>query len=251
MHWPYYPLPSVLFVLSVLPLCPTAAAPQLVLTATLEPAQSTAVYAAISGTVQRVTVQEGDTVVVGAPLALLESTELRLIERSACIAYQKAQNQLSRAEALHVKGGISTQTLESLQYDSEQARIRWQRAQLDLNRTTILTPTAGIIAECHTRASDITSPRLHLFTIINSDTLKVMLFIPADQLADICLNQPITASPIADSSQAISGIITHISPVIDPESGTCKAIAVFPNTSNTIKPGTVARVQINERQKEP
>ena len=208
-------------------------------------------YAAISVAVQRVAVQEGDTVAVGDTLVLLDATELRLIERSTRIALQKSHAQLSRAEQLHAKGGISTQTLESLQYDTEQARIRWQRAVLDLNRATILAPTAGIIAESHIQPGDLTTTRMLLFTVIGPDTLKAVLFIPADQLASIHLDQPVTASLLADSSQTITGTITHISPVINPESGTCSAVALFPDTSNTIKPGTVARVHINEKQKEP
>lgn len=224
---------------------PTSAAP-LAFTATLEPAQSTAVYAHLSSTIERVVVQEGDTVAMGDTLALLDDTELRLIEKSARIALQKAQNRLARTEALHAKGGISTQDLEALQYDTEQARIRWQRAHLDFDRATIPAPRPGIIAESHINTGDLTAPRMLLFNIINDKDLKAILFVPADQLASIHLDQRVTASSLADSSQTISGIITRISPIINPESGTCKAVAIFPGAGRTIKPGTVARVQINK-----
>ena len=228
---------------------PSSADP-LILTATLEPAQSNAVYAHLSGTIERIAVQEGDTVAVGDTLALLDATELHLIEKSAGIAFQKIQTQLFRAEQLHSQGGISTQTLESLQYDAEQAKIRWQRAVLYLNRATIISPAVGIIAETHIQPGDLTTTRMLLFTIINPDTLKTILFVPVDQVASIHLNQPVTALSLADSTKTVNGIITHISPVIAPESGTCRAIARFPNADHTIKPGTVARVQINKKPKE-
>ena len=189
----------------------------------------------------------GDTVAIGDTLALLDDIELQLIERSAQIAYQKDQNQLSRTEKLHAQGGISTQDLETLQYDTEQARIRWQRAGLDLDHATILAPATGIIAECHTHADDLTTPRMHLFTIIAPDDLKATLFVPVDQLASIHMDQPVTALSLADSTQIINGIIVRVSPIIDPESGTCRVLAIFPKAGRTIKPGTVARIQTAEK----
>jgi len=225
---------------------PTVADDQLILTTTLEPAQSTQVYARLSGVVQHVTVQEGDTVTAGDTLAVLDNTELRLIERSARISYQKAQTQLSRAEQLHAKGGISTQTLESLRYDAGIARIRWQRASLDLDRATILAPRGGVVSERHIHPGDQTTSGLLLFTIIAPDDLKAELFVPADQLNAIHPGLPVTASPVADSTQTIHGTIVHISPVINPQSGTSRALATFPDAGRTIKPGTVARVYLQE-----
>ncbi len=72
-----------------------------------------------------------------------------------------------------------------------------------------------------------------LFTIINPKDLKAELFIPSDQLTEIHLNQPVTASSLADSTKTINGTITHISPVINPESGTCRALAIFPGAGRS------------------
>ena len=38
----------------------------------------------------------------------------------------------------------------------------------------------------------------------------------------------------------------RISPVLDPESGTCAVLAVFPGAGRRTKPGTMARVELSE-----
>lgn len=223
-----------------------ASAEPLVLTATLQPKKSADVFGYLSEVVQRVMVQVGDQVAEGDTLAQLDDTEFRLSEASARIAYLKVQGYLARAEALYAQKGLSKQEIETIRFQAVTARLQHQRALLDLSRCIILAPISGVVAECGIQPRDLTSPRQQLFQIVTMDDLKADLFIPADQVGAVHLNQAVTARPLASPEQPIQGKIVRISPVLDPESGTCQVLAIFPGAGRRLKPGTVARVELEQ-----
>lgn len=212
-------------------------------TAPLQASQIMDIYASIHGQVRHISVQVGDSVAVGDTLAWLDNDESRLVEAAARISYQKMNSRLKRAEKVYAKGGISTQELESLQYDTEAARIRWKRALLDRHRTVIRSPMTGIVAECLIQNGNLASPQIRLFQIMVPDTLKADIFIPADKVDFVQPEQVVTAKVISSPDLLIQGKIMRISPVINPESGTCKALVIFPDAGNSIKPGTVVKVK--------
>ena len=225
----------------------TSLAVGLELTAPLLPARSADVRARMSGVVETILVAEGDRVSEADTLALLDDGDLRLSYAAADVAFREARTRLSRAEEMHAKGLISTQQLEALRYDAEAARIRLRRARDDLSRTVVLAPMAGVIAECPVQAEDLTSPRTLLFRVIDSEDLVADLFVPADSLDGVSPGLPVQASVMTSSGVAIQGTVLRLSPLIDPDSGTCRAVALFPGAGRRIRPGALARVTLRRR----
>ncbi|OGG50176.1 MAG: hypothetical protein A3F84_12020 [Candidatus Handelsmanbacteria bacterium RIFCSPLOWO2_12_FULL_64_10] len=223
-----------------------AGAEDLTLTVPLIPAVSADVYAGIAERVQRVFVKEGDRIARGDTLTVLDDGTVRFTESAARVAYEKVRSRLKRAEKLEARGLISAQQLEDLRFDVEAARARWERAQKDLSQAVILAPLSGVIAECGVRAGDLTSIRGLLFRVIVPEDLKAELFIPADRLSGVRIGQPVSAHPASGPECTLEGRIIRLSPVIDPESGTCRAVALFPGAGRAVRPGTVARVQLGK-----
>jgi len=222
-----------------------AAEPEpVLLTGLLEAFRSRDVYAPLSEVVTQIAVHVGDSVAAGDTLACLAAEDLRLIEDEARVAYLKVKARLNRAEPLYAEGGLSTQALETVRYETEAARIRWHRARRDRDRAVVRAPIAGQVVECLIHVGTFTAPRMRLFRIIASDTLKTELFIPANQVKAVQVEQAVIAWPKAAPEQRLQGSIVRVSPVLDPESGTCQVQALFPGVGDSIKPGTVVRVQI-------
>ena len=223
-------------------------AEDLTLTVPLLPAVSADVYAGIAERVQRVFVKEGDRVAAGDTLTVLEDGTMRLAESAARVAYEKVKSRLKRAEQMEARGLISAQQLEDLRFDVEAAQSRWERAQKDLDQAVVVAPLSGVIAECGVRAGDLTSLRGLLFRVIVPEDLKAELFIPADRLSGVRIGQHVAARPASGPDRALEGRIVSLSPVIDPESGTCRAIALFPGAGRVVRPGAVARVQLSRHK---
>ena len=222
----------------------SADAKDLVLTVPLIPVVSADVYAGIGAQVQRVCVKEGDRVAAGDTLTVLDDGTIRLAESAARVAYEKVKSRLERAERMQTRGLISAQQLEDLRYDVEAAHVRWERVLMDLVQAVVQTPIDGIVAECGVRTGDRASPRMLLFRVVNPEDLKAELFIPADRLSGVRIGQQVVARPDSGPERALEGRIVSLSPMIDPKSGTCRAVVLFPGAGKAVRPGTVARVQL-------
>lgn len=196
----------------------------------------------VSLRIRQVLVQEGGVVAVGDTLALLDDRELRLSERAAALACRRSRQRLARSRLAQSRGLISVQQLESLEWESEADRVRWERARLDLDRTAVRAPFAGVVARCVARQGDLTSPRAVLFQIIVPGDLVAELYVPADHLDLVRLGQTVSATSTLNPEATLGGRIVKISPVIDPRSGTCKVQVLFPGAGRRVRPGTLVRV---------
>ena len=152
---------------------------------------------------------------------------------------------------MQARGLISLQQLEALASEAGEARIRLARARLDLSRTIALAPMAGLVAECKARVGDLASPRTLLFRIICPRDLKAEVFVPGNRLDGVRTGQAVTACPAGLPDLTVSGRIVRISLVVDPESGTCRAVAFFPNAGKRIRPGTLAHITFTNPKGDP
>ena len=213
-------------------------------TVPLEAARATPVCAQSAGTVRRLLVQEGDQVAQGDTLLCLDDTDLRLGAEEYRLAYLRAQRFLDRVQQLHNRSLLSAQELEDAQYQAQTAQLRCQRAQLELSRTLITAPMAGQVAELQVQPNSLTTVHQVLCQLLQAQDLKVTLYLPADQLAGVRLHQEVIAWPASASAQKLQGQLVHLSPIVDPQSGSCRAEVVFSGAGKHLKPGTVVQVHL-------
>ena len=214
------------------------------LTATLKSARSVDVYAGVALRVRSVRVIEGDHVATGDTLALLNDVELRLAEIAANLDCRRADDRLGRAHRLQARGLISAQQLEGLQYDARAARVRLDLVRLNVAKACVRTPITGLVAHCAARPGDLTSPREPLFQVIDPTDLIADLYIPVDAIDTVSPGvQVVAVSELAPESP-LEGHILRVSPVIDPASGTCRALASFPDAGRLLRPGTLVTIRL-------
>lgn len=216
----------------------------------LEPARSASVCALIAGQVVRLAVQEGARVTAGDTLVWLADEELRLTEAEAQLTCERAQRFLDRVLQLHHRALLSAQELEEAQYQAQAARLRLQRAQLELSRAWITAPLSGQVADLQVQVGNLISPRQPLCQLLVTEDLKVALFLPADQVATLQVPQRVTGQVIA-TGQRLEGRLVRLSPVVDVQSGRCRAEILFPGAGRKLKPGTVVRVHLPTPQPLP
>ena len=237
--------PSARRMLAALLLCSSLSwADDLVLTVPLEAAQTTPVCAQLAGTIRRIVAQEGQTVAAGDTLVCLDDTDLRLAAEEYRLAYLRAQRFFDRVQQLNQRSLLSAQELEDAQYQAQTAQLRLQRAQLDLSRAVIIAPTAGQVTDLQVQPGSLVSLRQVLCQLLQAQDLKAALFIPVDQIAQLRLHQPVTASLTTAPKETLTGHLVRLSPVVDPQSGSCRGEALFPGAGKHLKPGTVVQVKL-------
>ena len=222
-------------------------AQELMLRTPLVPARSATIYSGINARMQQVNFKEGDPVVKGDTLMVLTSRDLRVKETAARIALQKAQTLQARWEVLHDKKLISDQQLENVRFDAEVAYCNWITAQMELDRTAIIAPQDGMVVEVNAKAGDWVLAYTALARVIDPIDLQAFMFVPEDMLNAIWMNMPLSAVPAAGGKRALPGRVIGISPVIDPENGTCKVTGLFLNAGKYVRPGTLVDMTITTR----
>jgi cobalt-zinc-cadmium efflux system membrane fusion protein len=230
----------------------------------------THVVPSVPGVVKEIYKGLGETTTAGEPLAILQSRDMAEA-KSAYIAAHKdlalKEDLYEREEILWRKGVKSETQLIQTRNTFENAKIHLEQinqkllalgmkeGQIEklpeqktpLNIYTIDAPIAGKIIERHITLGEIISANKQVFVIANLDTVWVELAIPDDDLQKVKKDQMVNL--FAHQGETIqSGNIMYVSPVINEESRTGKAIIQMDNPNQVWHPGDfiTAQVIINE-----
>ena len=132
----------------------------------------------VSGVVDGIYVDEGDTVTKGQVLAQLIDTEVDSREQSAAARAAQADSALQRARVLAERGVISQAALESAESEARQARAALDAAKFDSRFGRITAPADGVVLVRRADPGELVNAGVSVLTIGNTDEgfiLKVPL----------------------------------------------------------------------------
>ena len=252
---------------------PIAAAPQdLVTTGPVTMEQQIDVVALRAGVVTRLTADVDSTVSLGQPLAQLDDRQATADRDAARFKVQSLQSDLKnwqaevdirktdlrRAEAMR-QAGINTQEaldharydLTATEYEVDRQRGEMQAAQaslqsldLELQKTRITAPFAGIVSQRYVRLGQYVNIGDRLFQITGNSPMEVRFTLPERDIPLIRRGERVIVSPTPDFHQTAPASVTHLSPVVDPGSGTIEVTAVLARRVPGLLPGMVASIRI-------
>ena len=117
--------------------------------ATLRADRQATVIARTRGVVRRLAVEEGDRVIAEQPLAFLEDDEQKIAAARARTAEETARRDHERLSGLYERGLVSVDEYEASRRDAEDAAHALELAELELYRTVIRAPIAGVVVTRH------------------------------------------------------------------------------------------------------
>jgi cobalt-zinc-cadmium efflux system membrane fusion protein len=226
----------------------------------------THVVASVPGVVKEIFKGLGEITKAGDPLATLQSRDMA----EAKSAYISAHKDLALKKDLYEreeklwKQQIKAETqfiqtrniYENAKVDLEQKKqkllaigmpeeqiLQLPEQKTPLNIYTIFAPIAGKIIERHITLGEIISGDRQVFVIANLETVWVNLAVPAEELQKIKKDQKVDL--FGHQGETIeTGVIMYVSPVINEESRTGKAIIQLDNTNQAWHPGDFITAQI-------
>jgi membrane fusion protein, multidrug efflux system len=254
---------------------PAAATPrELVVTGPVTMEQQLDVVALRSGVVAALDADVDAEVSAGQALAQLDDRELisdrtaaeaRLHSVEADLKNRQAEVQvrsadLSRATKMRDEGINTVEDLEHAKFEleatqfaaeHEKAEVESQQAalaslNLELEKTRIAAPFAGVVSQRYVRLGEYVHIGDRLFQITGNSPLEVRFTLPARDGTRIRRGDRVTVSPSPDFSVTAPAAVTHISPVVDPGSGTVEVRAILSRPVPGLLPGMVASVRIDE-----
>ena len=236
---------------------------ELLATGTVEPIQTVAVQAQVSGPIVRIAFREGQDVKRGQVLFELDARPFRaalqqaqaLLGRDRATA-ENAEQEAKRYAALAEKEYVTAQqndaarttaAASSATVASSQAAV--DQARLNLQYATIRAPINGRTGSLRVREGNLvrSTDALPLVTINQIQPILVRFAVPASNLGAI---QKYRAQRIAVMAEAVGGgpssegTLAFVDNAVDTATGTVLLKATFPNTDGALWPGAFVNVRI-------
>ena len=176
------------------------------------------------GRIAELRAREGQRVVKGARLALLESAELRSIVeqgraavRNAEAEYEKARKDHDRYLALSQDGAVSTQQLDTAtkahdvaRSQLDQARAALRTAEVRLNDLTADAPVSGTVLSRNVEAGETVAAGAAVYTIGDLENPWVKVYVNETKLGMVKLGQKAQVFVDTFPGKAYEGRITYI-----------------------------------------
>jgi RND family efflux transporter MFP subunit len=231
--------------------------------ATLMGLHETNIYARTNGFVRRYTVDIGSVVRRGDTLVLLDMPDVReqVLQASAVLEQAEASAALASAtltrwKQLADKGVVTPQEFDEKQAAANvtEANVRAARANVANLREVqrfgaLIAPFRGVVTARNIDLGSLVAAGAAvgarpLLTLVQTDTVKVVLSVPQSAAARIHDGMPaqVIVRDLGDS--VFKGRITRNAGAIDPVTRTLQTIVQLPNPRGVLMPGMFAQVRL-------
>jgi RND family efflux transporter MFP subunit len=121
----------------------------------------------------------------------------------------------------------------------------YAQANKQLSNATVRAPFAGVVAAKSVSAGDVVSPGAALFTVVDPKSMRLEAAVPAAQIGQIRVGQPVAFAVSGYGDRKFTGTVTRVSPVADPTTRQVQILASIPNNAGTLVGGLFAEGRVN------
>ncbi|NQV25535.1 MAG: efflux RND transporter periplasmic adaptor subunit [Rhodopirellula sp.] len=242
------------------------------LVGSLEPVSEVEIRSRLSGYLESVPFDVGDSVKEGQTVIELDDASTRELVTRAAAAEQVAEAQLKaqvaregqalreveRLRELAISGVSTTQQIEEAESallvskaESELERARLaeakadlERSRLALNEMQISTPISGFVAERNVDVGDLARGEDILMRIVDLSTIRTVVNVVERDYGKIRLGESATITVDGIANRQFTGRIVRQAPVLDPTTRTARVMIEIANEDSLLKPGMHGRVVI-------
>jgi HlyD family secretion protein len=143
------------------------------------------------GRIETLSVREGDTVAVGAPLFTLDAEMQQADVAVAQATLTNAQTEFARAKALRESATGTQKALDDAEASLRSAEARFASAQTRLSRRQVFSPGAGTIQQIYYRPGETVSAGRPVLALLPPGNIKMRFFVAEPMLAKIALGDSV------------------------------------------------------------
>lgn len=203
----------------------------------------------VVGTVQKVPVEQGQTVKAGETLVVLESSEASALFAQAQAALANARSQLERNRQLREKGFIVQSVLDDSVHNEEVARRGLEAARARLAYTTIRAPLGGVLIARDVERGDVVQPGKILMVLSPHGELQLLLQVDERNLARLRPGQKALASADAYPGERFPAELFYVNPGVDAQRGTVEVRLRVPRPPEYLRQDMTVSVDIETARK--
>jgi RND family efflux transporter MFP subunit len=219
----------------------------------LRAAREATVRAQLAGSIEQLTVEEGQSVRKGAVLGRIEAIALEDTQRSIQTAVKSAEQQLDLAKREETRADqlVSAGALAARDLDVARANVSTVEAQLadtkarlvsigqQLGDALLRAPITGIVSSRAVNTGDVVGVGAELFTIIDPSSMRLDASVPSDSLGALKIGAAVQFI-VRGYDQRFVGQVERINPQADPATRQVPIYVAIPNSGGKLVAGLFA-----------
>ena len=138
----------------------------------------------VSGLIEEIAVDDAQEVGTGEIIARLDQRDFQSQLNSTRAQFENAEEEFQRAVRLAEGNAIATSVLEQRRTQRDVARAQLDAAEKALEDTVLRAPFDGVIAQVQVRERESIAAGQEVASLINLDTLEVVVNLPARVVAE-------------------------------------------------------------------
>ena len=206
-------------------------------TGRIEAQQSVELRPDESGRVVQFLFREGQSVGRGAPLVKIDDAMLRAQRERALADRDLARQQLDRVRRLREENAATPADLERAEATARSAAAALNLIELQLQRTTVRAPFAGVIGQRFISIGDYVTSSSRLLSLQTVDPQRAVLEIPERHAGLLRPGQSVEFGVAAYPGQRFTAQVEFVDPVVQPSTRTILVKARAPNPNRRLSAG--------------
>lgn len=172
-----------------------------------------------------------------------EENSIRM--ESVQLSLDNTQRMYEQQKVLYDKGGVTLSELKDAERSLVDAKYSYESALLRQKRLTVTAPITGVIVDMPAYTSGVKiASGSEIARIMDYSTLTLDINIPERRLGEVKVGQEVRVSNYSIPDQLLSGAVTQVSPAVDPDTRTFKAVVSVRNPDLVLRPGMFVQADI-------
>jgi membrane fusion protein (multidrug efflux system) len=189
----------------------------------------------------------GDKVAQGNRIIALENKEFEnnLKINSLELRREISKQTYEKQKSLYEKGGVTLSELKNAEIEFVNANYSYQDAQISLQKLSVRAPFTGTIVDLpyYTQNTKIEA-NSSMVKLMDYSQLQMEIKLAEKNFTQVKKNQQVRIMNYTIPDDTLKGVISQISPAIDPETRSFKAIVKIDNSKLKLHPGMFAKGEI-------
>jgi membrane fusion protein (multidrug efflux system) len=216
----------------------------------LEAEESVTIRPETEGIIETVEFEEGHGVAAGALLFRLRDAEERARLRESEARLGLAEEEFRRATVLAGKNALSQAELDRARAERQVAEAQRNRREVELKRTEIRAPFAGVLGARLVSPGDRIDPSTDLVRLDAVEQLRLIFSLPEIALALARIGMKLDISVVPYPDDRFTGEVYFVAPALDPRNRRLLVKAMVPNPQHRLRPGMFANIRVEIASKD-
>jgi len=189
----------------------------------------------------------GDYVKKGQEIIRIEDKEYEnnIKINSLELSLEIAKQVYDKQQSLYEKGGVTLSELKNAEIEYINSQYNYQDALLRLEKMTITAPFSGVIVDLpYYTANTTVEAGSTMFKLMDYSQLYMAVNLAEKDLQEVNAGQNVHITNYTLPDDTLAGVVSQISPAIDPDTRSFKTVIDINNPQLLMRPGMFAKGKI-------